>query len=91
MRVFITGGTGHSGSCIIPELIAAGYEVTGLARSGVAAAALSALGAKVRGGDLEDLDGARESSRGLRRRHPRREHSRGRAHCGAEVATLMRG
>ncbi|MBW8821207.1 MAG: NAD(P)H-binding protein, partial [Streptomyces sp.] len=55
MRVFVAGGTGHSGSYIIPELIAAGHEVTGLARSDTAAAALSALGAKVRRGSLEDL------------------------------------
>jgi len=48
MRVFVTGGTGHTGSYIIPELIAAGHEVTGLARSDTAAAAVSALGAKVR-------------------------------------------
>lgn len=62
MRVFIAGGTGHSGSHIIPELIAAGHEVTGLARSDTAATALSALGAKVRRGGLEDLDGLKEAA-----------------------------
>jgi nucleoside-diphosphate-sugar epimerase len=62
MRVFVTGGTGHSGSYIIPELIAAGHEVTGLARSDTAAAALIAHGAKVRRGDLEDLDGLKEAA-----------------------------
>lgn len=62
MRVFVTGGTGHSGSYIVPELIAAGHEVTGLARSDAAAAALSALGAKVRRGDLQDLDGLKEAA-----------------------------
>jgi nucleoside-diphosphate-sugar epimerase len=62
MRVFVTGGTGHSGSYIVPELIAAGHEVTGLARSGEAAAAVSALGAKVRRGSLEDLDGLKEAA-----------------------------
>ena len=62
MRVFVTGGTGHTGSYIIPELIAAGHEVTGLARSDTAAAAISALGAKVRRGDLEDLEGLMEAA-----------------------------
>lgn len=62
MRVFVTGGTGHSGSHIIPELIAAGHEVTGLVRSDTAAAALSALGAKIRRGDLQDLDGLKEAA-----------------------------
>ena len=62
MRVFVTGGTGHTGSYVIPELIAAGHEVTSLARSDMAAAALSALGAKVRRGDLEDLDGLKEAA-----------------------------
>jgi nucleoside-diphosphate-sugar epimerase len=62
MRVFVTGGTGHSGSHIIPELVAAGHEVTGLARSDAAAAAVSALGATVRRGDIRDLEGLREAA-----------------------------
>ncbi|GIL26210.1 SDR family oxidoreductase [Actinocatenispora comari] len=62
MRVFVAGGTGHSGSYIIPELIAAGHEVTGLARSDGSAAALSALGAKVHRGDLQDLDGLKQAA-----------------------------
>jgi nucleoside-diphosphate-sugar epimerase len=62
MHVFVTGGTGHSGSYIVPELIAAGHEVTGLARSDTSAAALSALGAKVRRGDLQDLEGLKEAA-----------------------------
>ena len=62
MRVFVTGGSGHSGSFIIPELVAAGHEVTGLARSDKAAAALTALGATVRHGDLGDLDGLKEAA-----------------------------
>ncbi|MDG3007447.1 SDR family oxidoreductase [Paludisphaera mucosa] len=62
MRVFVTGGTGHIGSYIIPELIAAGHEVTGLARSDESAAAVSALGAKVRRGDLSDLEGLKAAA-----------------------------
>jgi nucleoside-diphosphate-sugar epimerase len=62
MRVFVTGGTGHIGSYIIPELIAAGHEVTGLARSDTSAAALAAHGAKVRRGDLQDLDRLKEAA-----------------------------
>jgi nucleoside-diphosphate-sugar epimerase len=62
VRVFVTGGTGHAGSHIIPELISAGHEVTGLARSDAAATALSALGATVRRGELEDLDGLKEAA-----------------------------
>src|ERR1700731_1332020 len=61
MRVFVTGGTGHAGSHIIPELIAAGHDVTGLARSDASAAALYALGATVRRGSLLDLDGLKEA------------------------------
>lgn len=62
MRVFVTGGTGHSGPYIISDLIAAGHEVTALARSDTAAAALSAHGAQVHRGDLEDLDGLKEAA-----------------------------
>jgi nucleoside-diphosphate-sugar epimerase len=62
MRVFVTGGTGHIGSYIIPELVAAGHEVTGLARSDAAAAAVSALGAKVRRGDISDLAGLKAAA-----------------------------
>jgi nucleoside-diphosphate-sugar epimerase len=62
MRIFVTGGTGHSGPYIISELVAAGHEVTALARSDESAAAVSALGAKVRRGSLEDLDGLKEAA-----------------------------
>src|SRR3984893_6230393 len=62
MHVLVTGGTGHAGSYIIPELIAAGHEVTGLARSDTAAAALSPVGGTVRRGSLEDLDGLKEAA-----------------------------
>ena len=62
MHVFVTGGTGHSGPYIISDLIAAGHEVTALARSDKAAAAATALGANVRRGSLEDLDGLKEAA-----------------------------
>ncbi|MGH6760329.1 MAG: SDR family oxidoreductase [Phyllobacterium sp.] len=62
MRVLVTGGTGHIGLYIIPDLIAAGHEVTGLARSDASAAAVSALGAQVRRGDISDLDGLKAAA-----------------------------
>ncbi len=61
MRVFVTGASGHIASAVIPELITAGHEVTGLARSDTSAAAVKALGAEVRLGDTRDLDGLREA------------------------------
>src|ERR1700748_3763327 len=62
MLFFVTGGTGHTGSYIIPELIAAGHEVTGLARSDTAAVAVSALRAKVRRRGLQELVGLMEAA-----------------------------
>jgi nucleoside-diphosphate-sugar epimerase len=64
MRVFVTGASGHIGSAVIPELIQAGHEVTGLARSDTAAAAVKAMGAEVRRGDLGDPDGLGEAVAG---------------------------
>jgi nucleoside-diphosphate-sugar epimerase len=59
MRVFVTGASGWIGSAVVDELLAAGHEVTGLARSDTSAAAIEAKGAHVRRGDLDDLDSIR--------------------------------
>jgi nucleoside-diphosphate-sugar epimerase len=62
MRVFVTGASGHIGSALAPDLIAAGHEVTGLARSDSAAAAIESRGATARRGDIADLDGLRAAA-----------------------------
>jgi nucleoside-diphosphate-sugar epimerase len=57
MRVFVTGASGHIGSAVVPELIEAGHEVVGLARSDASAARVEKMGAEVRRGEIDDPAG----------------------------------
>jgi nucleoside-diphosphate-sugar epimerase len=62
MLVFVTGASGHIGSAVVPELLAAGHTIVALARSDASAAKLAAAGAQVRRGDLDDLGGLRAAA-----------------------------
>jgi nucleoside-diphosphate-sugar epimerase len=62
MRVFVTGATGFIGYAIVKELIGAGHQVTGLARSEASGKKLADAGARVLLGSVEDLDGLRRAA-----------------------------
>src|ERR1039458_9494623 len=57
MRIFDTGASGWIGSAVVPELLDAGHDVVGLARSDASAQRLEAAGAMVLRGDVDDPDG----------------------------------
>lgn len=59
MRVFLAGATGAVGRGLVPALVAAGHEVTGMTRTPAKAVALEDAGARVVIADALDADSVR--------------------------------